>query len=335
MKQTTIVAALALLAAGAASAQSSVTIYGRMNVSAEQQENIGATGKQKVLQNSASRLGFKGTEDLGGGLKAGFQLEHGLNADTGAATSGAAGFWGRQSEVNLSGGFGMIRMGRFTSEAYFATADYISMHNHDTGTSEDKLYAYIGRNSNKIAYRTPEFVKGLTLEGAVSAGEGAAGAKRNYDFAANWALGALQLGAGYEKADSGFAGASAKQYGVRALYEAGPLVFGAYVQRDTNGYGANLGNRTTVRGSVAYNFGANELHFNYGQAGNYSKLGDSKASQMTVAYNYNLSKRTKVYAFYTTVNNNQLNYFGVGTRPSATADFRDPKAFALGVRHNF
>jgi predicted porin len=56
---------------------------------------------------------------------------------------------------------------------------------------------------------------------------------------------------------------------------------------------------------------------------------------MTVAYNYNLSKRTKVYAFYTVVDNHQLSYFGVGTRPTAGADFRDPKSFAVGVRHNF
>ena len=334
MKRITTVAALALLAAGAASAQSSVTIYGRMNVSAEQQENITANGKVKVLQNSASRLGFKGTEDLGGGLKAGFVLEHGLNADTGTPSSSA--FWGRQSEVNLSGGFGMLRLGNFTSEAYFATADYISMHNHDTGTSEDKLYAYIGRNSNKIAYRTPEFVKGLTLEGAVSAGEGG-GRLRTYDFAANYVMGALQLGAGYEKADSNTPNASAKQYAIRALYEMGPLVFGAVVQRDTNGYGANLGDRTNYRGSVAYNFGANELHFNYGRAGDYSKLSGSKATQLTVGYNYNLSKRTKVYAFYTTVDNNKLSYFGVGTRENniATNNFRDPSSLALGVRHNF
>jgi len=326
MKQTTIIAALALLAAGTASAQSSVTIYGRMNVSAEQQENIGANGKQKVLQNSASRLGFKGTEDLGGGLKASFILEHGLNADTGTVSGSA--FWGRQSEVNLSGGFGMLRLGNFTSEAYFATADYISMHNHDTGTSEDKLYAYIGRNTNKIAYRTPEFVKGLTLEGAVSAGEGG-GRERTYDFAANYALGALQLGAGYEK------NGNAKQYAARALFEAGALVFGAYVQRDENAYAT--GNRTTVRGSVAYNFGANELHFNYGQAGDYSKLSDSKAKQMTVGYNYNLSKRTKLYAFYSTVDNNKVNYFGFGAREGNNPlnDYKDTTAIALGVRHNF
>jgi predicted porin len=329
MKQTTIVAALALLAAGAASAQSSVTIYGRMNVSAEQQENITATGKVKVLQNSASRLGFKGTEDLGGGLKASFVLEHGLNADTGTPSQTA--FWARQSEVNLSGGFGMIRLGNFTSEAYYATADYISMHNHDTGTSEDKLYAYIGRNSNKIAYRTPEFIKGLTIEAAVTAGEGG-GRRRTYDGAVNYALGPLQLGFGYEKADGT---TKVEQYGARALYEAGPFVFGAYYQRDENAYGA--GKRNTYRGSVAYNFGANELHLNYGMADNYSRVTDSKASQLTVGYNYNLSKRTKVYAFYTMVDNNKINYFGVGTREGnvATNDFRDPKSFALGVRHNF
>ena len=329
MKQTYIVAALALVAAGTVSAQSSVTIYGRLNTSAEQQENIAVAGKQKVLQNSASRLGFKGSEDLGGGLRANFILEHGFNSDTG--TVGGS-FWGRQSEVNLAGGFGMLRLGTFISEAYFATADYISMHNHDTGTSEDKLYAYVGRNINKIAYRTPEFVKGLTLEVAGSLGEGG-GRKATYDVAANWSLGALQLGAGYEKADVG--STKVNQFALRALYEAGPVVFGVYAQRDENGYGANLGTRNTVRGAVAYNFGANELHFNYGQAGNYSKLSDSKASQLTVGYNYNLSKRTKVYAFYTAVDNNKLSYFGVGTRPSATADFRDPKALALGVRHNF
>ena len=327
MKQTYIVAALALVAAGTVSAQSSVTIYGRVNVSAEQQENIAVAGKQKVLQNSASRLGFKGSEDLGGGLRANFILEHGFNVDTG--TTGSA-FWGRQSEVNLAGGFGMLRVGNFTSEAYYATADYISMHNHDTGTSEDKLYAYLGRNANKIAYRTPEFVKGLTLEGAVTLGEGG-GRKKTYDLAANFALGGLQLGAGYQKADT--ATAKVNQFAVRALYEAGPLVFGVYAQRDENGYGANLGTRNTFRGSVAYNFGANELHFNYGRAGDYSKLANSKADQFTVGYNYNLSKRTKVYAFYTEVNNgSRLSYFGA---TNSRGQILDASSIALGVRHNF
>jgi predicted porin len=323
MKRNLIVAAISVLAAGTALAQNSVTIYGRLNLSAEQQKNVNAVGTQSVLQNSASRIGFKGTESLGGGLKAGFQIEHGFSPDTGAA---AGSFWGRQSEVNLTGGFGMIRLGNFTSEAYFATADYISMHNHDTGTSEDKLYAYLGRNTNKIAYRTPEFVKGLTVETAVSLGEGAAGQKRAYDVAANWNLGALQLGAGYQK------NGDAKQYAVRALYEMGPVVLGAYYQDDTNGFGANLGNRKTYRVSGAYNVGSSEFHVNYGGADDYSRVANSDATQWTVGYNYNLSKRTKVYAFYSTVDNSRgFSYFGASNASGAL----DPKIVAAGVRHNF
>ena len=325
MNRHLIVAAISVLAAGSALAQNSVTIYGRLNLSAEQQKNVNAVGTQKVLQNSASRIGFKGTEDLGGGLKAGFQIEHGFNPDNGSASQSA--FWARQSEVNLSGAFGMIRLGNFTSEAYFATADYISMHNHDTGTSEDKLYAYLGRNINKIAYRTPELVKGLTLEAAVSAGEGVPGRVRSYDAAANWNLGALQLGAGYEK------NGSAKQYGVRALYEMGPVVLGAYFQDDTNGNGPGLGNRKTYRVSAAYNVGASEFHANYGIADDYSKRANSDARQWTVGYNYNLSKRTKVYAFYSTVDNSAgFSYFGA---TNSLGQALDPKIAAVGVRHNF
>ena len=324
MNRTLIVAAIATLATGAAMAQSSVTIYGRLNLSAEHQNNVTANGTVKALQNSASRIGFKGTEDLGGGLKAGFQLEHGFSPDTGTSTSPS--FWGRQSEVNLSGGFGTIRLGNFFSEAYYATADYISNHNHDTGTSEDKLYAYVGRNTNKIAYRTPEFVKGLTAEAAVSAGEGG-GRTRSYDVAANYAIGGLQLGAGFEK------NGTAKQYAVRAAYEFGPVLLGAYVQRDTNGYGPNLGDRTTARVSAMVTFGASELHANFGRAGDYSKLANSAASQATLGYNYNLSKRTKVYSFVSKVNNGTaLSYFGA---LGAAGKVLDTTVVAAGVRHNF
>ncbi len=325
MNKTLIVAAVSALAATGALAQSSVTIYGRLNVSAESQKNIAVAGTQRVLQNSASRIGFKGTEDLGGGLKANFQLESGFSPDTGAA---AASFFGRQSEVNLEGGFGMLRLGNFTSEAYYATADYISMHNHDTGTSEDKLYAYLGfagnnnGNANKIAYRLPQIVKGMSLEAAVSAGEGQ-GRVRTWDLAWNYSLGALQLGAGYQKAGD------ANQYAFRGLYEMGSLVLGAYIQKDENGYGANFGDRTTYRVSAAYNVGASEFHVNYGAAGKYSRVANSKATQLTVGYNYNLSKRTKVYGFYTTVDNGTgLTYFGSGAG-------RDSSSVAAGIRHNF
>jgi predicted porin len=323
MNKTVI--ALALLAlGGAALAQSSVTLYGRLNASAEQQDFNGR--KLKVLQNNASRIGFKGSEDLGGGLRAGFQLEHGFNVDTG--TQSQTQFWARQSEVNLSGGFGMLRLGNFTSEAYYATADYISMHNHDTGTSSDALYAYLTRNRNKIAYRTPEFVKGLTMEAAVLAGEGQG--PRQWEAALNYGNGPLHVGLGYEKSSD------ANQFAASVLYEFGAFVVGALVQRDEDGWGPGLGTRTSYRGSFAYNFGSNELHLNVGRAGDYSRVADSDATQWTVGYNYNLSKRTKAFAFYTKLNDGAANIYGSNVFGIATTGRKtDFSSLAVGVRHNF
>ncbi|MBA4177592.1 MAG: porin [Leptothrix sp. (in: Bacteria)] len=312
MNKTLAIAAVAALTTTGALAQSSVTVYGRLNLTAERQDINGK--KLSVLANNASRMGFKGTEDLGGGMKAGFNLESGFSADTGAVGSS---FFNRQSEVNLQGGFGMLRLGNFISEAYFASADYISMHNHDTGSSSDALYfANWARSTNKVAYRIPELAKGMTLEAAISLGEGVAGRKRAYDVAWNYSMGALQLGAGYEKNDTN------KQYVIRGLYEMGAVVLGAYLQRDTNGYAS--GNRTTYRLSGAYNLGASEFHLNFGGAGKYSNVPNSKASQYTVGYNYNLSKRTKVYGYYTGIDDSAAKVYG--------GDFN---SFALGIRHNF
>ena len=93
MKKIALVAAIAALAAPAAFAQSSVTLWGRINTTVESQK-VGAGDRKVVVANNASRLGFKGQEDLGGGLKASFALEHGLNSDNGAATGD---FWGREA----------------------------------------------------------------------------------------------------------------------------------------------------------------------------------------------------------------------------------------------
>jgi predicted porin len=106
--------ALAVLAAfaGTASAQTNVTMYGVLDM-ALQHENDGVnstTALDSGIQ-SGSRLGFKGTEDLGGGLKANFDLEAGVNADTGTSSQGGI-LFGRQAWVGLSGGFGSLRLGR-------------------------------------------------------------------------------------------------------------------------------------------------------------------------------------------------------------------------------
>jgi predicted porin len=307
-----IAAAVACCAASSAFAQSSVTIYGRLNETIENQK-VGTGSAVWKLVNNSSRIGFKGTEDLGGGLKAGFQIEHGFSPDTGAAN---AVFWGRRSEVNLgSSTFGTVRLGNMVSEAYYATADYVSMHNHDTGSSSDALYAYVGGNTNKVAYHSPSF-SGATFDASRTLGEGTGSV--SYDLAANWDGGPLHLGAGYEKNKT----ADKQQFAIRALYEMGAFTVGGYIQRDENAYAA--GNRTNIRLSGMYTMGQTELHLNVGKAGKTGAVADSGATQFTAAVNYNLSKRTKVYGYYTKLDDNAASLYG--------GDFR---SLAMGIRHNF
>lgn len=328
-------ATLAVMGATTAMAQSSVTLYGRINTTVERQK----IGDQSVsgLYNNASRWGVRGTEDLGGGLKAGFTLESGFNSDTGTGsawthpTTGMS--FARQSEVNLSGGFGMVRLGNFVPESYYATADYVSMHNHDTGSSSDALYqdpVWFGGLStkNKVGYRSPS-IGGLTVDASMSLHEKDPTLnyqKYGYDLAANYATGPLHLGAGYSRVGSDW------QAALRALYTFGQFTVGGYYQRshqDSLRLGWMNGNRNNFRLSGMYTLGASEFHANVGRAGKWSDVDNSAATQWTLGYNYNLSKRTKVYGYYTKVNNSSGAAYMTG---KAGADF---SSFALGVRHNF
>lgn len=339
MKRSLLLAAAATVAASSAMAQSNVTIYGRLNVSVERQKTElsaeGVTFSESVwaLQNAASRIGFKGTEDLGGGLKASFLLEHGFDVDTGAATQGTN-FWARESWVALEGGFGRVRLGNMgPTAAYFATADYISMHNHDTGTSADMFYLYQGTATNMIAYNTPKFGPfsgevqyGLKAIGAVESK--AAGAQDTIVLVGNYDEGPLHIGVSYiDGTDNYFVGETAKQFGVRALYEMGDFVFGAYYINDKAEAPGFDVKRNAYRLSAMYTMGQNEIHLNVGRADKVKVNGATaieSATQATVALNHNLSKRTKAYAFFT-------NYSGDGRQFYTGLK----NVFGVGVRHNF
>ncbi|MCV2369696.1 porin [Roseateles oligotrophus] len=318
MKKIALVAAIAAFAAPAAFAQSSVTLWGRINTSVESQSNNGGD-RVVAVQNNSSRLGFKGTEDLGGGLKAQFFLEHGLKSDTGAANGP---FWNREAAVQLSGSFGAVKLGRWTNGSYFATADYISMHNHDTGTSSDNLYAFgtAFREENKIGYFTPNYA-GFTAEITASAGEG--GPKRAFDLSANYDMGPIHLGAGYGKQGDG------NQFAIRGLYEMGAFTFGAYWQVEDNKVAVGTkAKRNIGRVSGMYTMGASEFHVNVGgtegggTACPVSNLCNTGGTQYTLGYNHNLSKRTKVYGFYT-------------AQEPTKGDKGKFDSFAVGIRHNF
>lgn len=324
MKTTLVCAALtAACFAAPALAQSSVNVYGRLNMTVESQKN--GDWRDDGVFNNRSHIGFKGVEDLGGGLKAGFVLENEFNPATGSQSSSQ--FWNGQAEVRLASRYGMVRLGRFNPESYYAATDLTSLHNHNDGSSADRFYfdpnMQLNGVSNKIAYRTPTMLGGLWIEGSVQ--EAGLIGERGYDVALQYVRGDLTVGGGYSQAGD------FDQFSVSAMYKMTPdLVLGGYFQRadiDQQGnYRRYAGKRNSLRVAAMYTRGATELHANFGYADNIGGLDKTNSYQYTLAVNQNLSKRTKVYAFYTHVGNDDI--LQVYTRSEFSS-------VALGVRHDF
>lgn len=304
--KTKLVFAAAALLAGGAFAQGSTEIYGRINLTVERQKD-GDTRHTGMFDNS-SRIGFRGAEDLGGGLKVGFVLEHGFDADNGTVD---AAFWGRESTLSLGGGFGTLRFGRLSaSEAYYTSADYVSMHNHDTGSSADALYApgfwSADQTSNSIAYTSPT-IAGWRFDAQYGMKE-TSKTDAPITLAANYDVGALHMGLGYQDYDGN------KSTALRALYELGAFTVGGYYERGSGDLKYN-----NFRLAGMYTMGVTELHLNFGKRSSDDNALDG--DQFTVAYNYNLSKRTRLHLFYTKLD--------VG---HGVTDF---SSYGMGLRHNF
>ena len=311
-----IVAAAGLIAisATAAAADSSVNVYGRIDTAIESVK----TGNARVngVNNSGSYFGLKGQEDLGNGLKVGFQLESAFNSDDGAISEDE--FFSNRSELNLSGSFGTVRMGRFLNPSYYAIADRASLHNEDYGITYDQLYQDIGYVANRLAYKSPE-MNGLTLESSIGFHErdASSNGKNAYDLAANYDRGNWSFGAGYSELGND------KQAALRATWAQDAWTVSGYVQRSEQ-----AGEKTNViRTAVAYAIGAGEIHANFGHANGENA---ETANQWTVGYNHHLSKRTKVYALYSQIQNKNGAAFGDNLMAN-----EDQKSVSVGIRHNF
>lgn len=319
------VAALGLIVAStSAMAESNVSIYGRVDTSVNLQKQNGV--RTNELGSNGSHFGFRGHEDLGNGLRVGFVLESAFNSDTGAQLEGEN-FFANQSEVNLSGNFGTVRLGRFFNPSYYAVADQASLHNEDYGVTADALYQDIGLTSNRIAYTSPDMY-GLTVETSLSFHEKARDEDGNpankdknaYDLAANYERGDWSLGAGYTKHGD------AQQYALRATWVQDAWTVSAYHQRSQDKVEHDKQKMHINRIAVAYAMGACELHANYGQA---HGPASEKAKQWTLGYNYHLSKRTKLYTMYTVLDNQHgANFADLGANSNR-------KVLTTGIRHNF
>lgn len=346
MKKSLFVLAAAVVAAGTAAAQSSVTVFGVVDAAARQVKN-GSAGSQKQLAsgaNTTSRIGLRGVEDLGGGLRAGFWLEAGLNSDTGTTD---AKFWGRRSTVSLIGGFGEVRLGRDYLPSFWNTiADPFvlvgvgsigSAFTYGTGSNLGSPATTVLRADNSISYFLPAGIGGLYGQATVAAGEGVAGNK--YKGARlGYAAGPVNAAVAYGTTDTGGT-ADFKQYNAMAEFNMGFAKLHALY--DVRKWNPRKENVIMVGATVPLGAGAVRLSYaradrSGGPVG--SGFGNADdARLMAAGYTYDLSKRTTLYTTVARISNKGSRMSTVsssgplaGMRGGQTSS-----GFDLGVAHRF
>lgn len=322
MKKSLI--ALAILAgAGGALAQSSVTLYGRIDTSvgAEKEDGTTTTGMFSG-QLTTSRIGFRGTEDLGGGLRANFNLEGALGTDDGTTD-----FFSRQSWVGLAGGFGSLRLGR-TDTAFDDIRDLAVTNNlWDSEFSPTKIaYTagvgdYSSRASNMVRYDTPSL--GGFSAGVSYAMDEVEAQKR--DVAAlnlRWRGGPLDVGAAWQQQKHESDPGRDREYiAVSAAYKFDAFKVSGGVQRAENGAGTEDDEYSV---GVAVPFGAFEVSAGYAWSDSEAAGVETEGKAFGLGATYSLSKRTRLYAALID---------GEVERGGTTVGER--RLYTMGVRHDF
>lgn len=295
-----------------AAAQSTVTIYGRIDTSIDNVKR-GSVSSNEMTSN-ASRLGFRGVEDLGGGLKATFGLEFGVSSDTGASSTPAF----RNSYVGLSGGFGAVAIGRLDSAAPTRTPLYALVTRHTEG--RDAGATAIGtsilnartRESNAIGYASPVINNFVVRAGYYLNGDGitesAAGPVRfesdykQTDISISYGEGGgpLGLGVGYgqnKKRGGPLVNDVKDKWMAVASYDFGDVRAWALFNRDNTQAGPTSRSKTDVHLiGVSWDVGKGNLIGNY-MTKDVQKDRNAKLERFQAIYRYNISKRTNVYAF--------------------------------------
>ncbi|TFW35012.1 porin [Massilia horti] len=319
----------------AAAQSSNVQTYGVMDA-AIASENNGVDGRHTVINSgnqSSSRIGFRGTEDLGGGLKAMFNIEAGVSIDTGNSDSA---LFGRRSVVGLEGDFGALTVGREYSPiaSVAAASDVFGQGFYGSNLSAFGTNRLTRRLSNSVNYKSNSF-SGFKVLAAYSAGEKTSGPSGDLKgVAAEYASGPLYVGAGYHTFTR-VAGGDDKEYAVGAAYKIGDIdIKGNWMVADPEGTNNKF---TQYNLGAAMGFGPGKVFVNLQQ--NKLETG-AKGTAWAVAYSYALSKRTNLYTTYAKMDNNSLATFGLNSSstsiaPPATKLGADPSVFNVGVRHSF
>jgi predicted porin len=323
-----------LALASAASTAQTVTVYGRLTLTANQIET-GSNSKLRELRDNASRLGFRGVEDLGGGLQASFGLEMGFSADTGLLTDPVY----RNSYVALRGGWGTVALGRLDSAnptgspLYSQIISLTSFAPNDAGATATSTSMQNARNrtSNSIGYASPTWAGASLRARFYLRGAGAAtepeDAARSWDLGLNYQVGELKAALGFAK-DSRRGGLATNEF--EDKWQAGlnyQILQGleVYLLGGVDRYKNTATRRRDVQYAIlgaTYTTDKHKVVFNLMERDVQTSLtGNRKRQQLS--YQYFLSKRTDLQAF---IDNDGID--------SSRSNVR-VRAIGAGVRHNF
>jgi predicted porin len=355
MKKQIIASGFLVMVNGSSFAQNNVTLYGivdlglRYGNAATSNDNTLSVGSG---QQRASRLGFRGTEDLGGGLSASFQLESGFNADDGTLGYGNR-LFGRQSWVSLNGDFGSIRFGRQTTAIYDVLFTVDPFVINGTGNAQ-RVFAYglgktdpLSRVDNAVTYNL-QLRNGVGFAAGHAFGEKAGSfASNSSDFASvSYVAGRWNVRAAYQHSDGVDLGATTTQLGALvgaahlasasvkvksaiagAVYDLGPVkLHGTY--GDTRiGNGGAVAMRSYMAGvTVGAGRGAICASWNRNDIRNFR---DGVSDQYGLDYTYPLSKRTFLYVAAGYTKN------GDDVRLNSAKNGFSGREVEMGVRHTF
>jgi predicted porin len=303
MKKTLLTIAVLSVFASAAQAQTSVMVYGSFDAGIRNLSNTNAAGDSRLTMSSTgtyktNRLGFRGTEDLGGGLNAHFKLESGFNSGTGAL---AGDLFGRTALVGLGGDWGSFDFGRQYSVAYLINSKYEPFSNSNwTGFALAGGQGGVVRNSNDIQY-TGNFGP-LTVMAEYALGEvaGSTSAGASAALGGNYVAGPFNFGGTYTARKNAANTARQKSWSAGGAYSSGPFRLAVGYGNDDRDPGFAVAAATNIKDvwvGGTYNItpavGLGAAYYR-----NSTEVGGvtGRKDLLLVSGTYALSKRTSLYA---------------------------------------
>lgn len=347
-----------------ASAQSSVTIFGVLDVSLKQVRN-GSAGSIKSEgngDNSSSRLGFRGSEDLGDGLRAEFWLESDVGVDTGSggqsasASNSFASFWNRRSTISLtSANWGELRLGRdyVPTHGVVCVYDPFGCVGPAQVTTFRSAYAVnatafpagestLVRANNVIRYYLPSNLGGVFGDVFVSASEGAAtsagGSSKTEALRLGYAAGPIHVSAATVRTkNTAVAGSTLNDTAFGGSYDFGIVKIGMSHRSYT--LGSRKAGETMAAATAPVGLGFLKLSYvAANQSGTNAAGADvsaNDASLIGVGYDYYLSKRTALYTALARVSNKGAAKFTISGGPAGILPGETSTAYEVGLRHSF